>query len=635
MKKIFNFIIGAIVVFIVLAMFLPEDIVNKGEQTYTLMVYVNGSDLETDGGYATTDIEEMLYATIDEKVNVVIQTGGTGQWQNYDIQNNERYTIEDGSLVLLEDDFAEHDMLTPEALTNFIEFSKENYEADRYALIMWNHGGGAISGFGYDETVEGEDTLTIDEIGEALDNTDILFDFVGFDACLMATIETAYMLNGNAKYLVASEELEPGTGWNYTDILNTLSANTDIDTVEFGKAIADSFIESNTGLLWDEEATLSVIDVENIDILLNTLTDYMKEVDITLLQTQEFNTVAKAINDTKAFGYGELDTIDLYHLVENLPNSHSDKLLEELKSAIVYNTTTSVMENSNGLSIYIPYSDLDYYAKMSTIYSNLGLNEGYVSVLDNIANTVAGGMRPTRNVTGDVVDTNDYSEEEWYDSSYIDSNNELYSEYSYEDLEITDAGEYYILELTDEDWDVISSISSEVFYDDGEGYIELGSDNYYETTEDGDLIVSFDGTWISLDGQTVPFYVIEETDKLIKAVVPAYLNDELVELVIVWDDKNPDGAVIGARAVNDYGDETIQNRGLIEIKKGDAIEFVFDYYTYDGEYDNSYIIGDALTVGKNDIKVEYSEVGDNEFYVYYKITDIYGNEYYTEAVILY
>ncbi len=638
MKKAVVTIVTIIVIFLIAIMlFGSEEIIeNQGEQTYTLMMYINGSDLETDGGYATTDIQEMLDATIDEKINVVIQTGGTLEWQDFNIldSGSERYTIEDGELVLIDDSINGINMLTSESLTDFINFSKENYPADRYGLIMWNHGGGAISGFGYDETQVGDDTLSIDEIEIGLNNSGIKFDFVGFDACLMATVETAYMLKDNSDYLIASEELEPGTGWDYTAILNGLSGNTDIETVELGKIIADSFIASNEDIFYEEEATLSVINVNQMDQVINTLTEYMKQIDVNLLQAQQFNSVAKAIDETKAFADGEIDTIDLYHLSENLPTNLSQELQNQLNSVVEYNNTTSIMEDSNGLSIYLPYTDLENYSKMIEIYNNLGINQEYINVLSKIANIVAGGQVPTEDITGQVAEVESYSDESWYDEQYINENEQYYAENQYEDLLITDYGDYYVLELSNEDWEIINTITCEVLYDDGEGYIDLGSDDYFETTEDGNLIVSFDGTWISLDGNIVPFYVTESTERHTKAKVPAYLNDELVNLIVVWDEKNPDGAVIGAEPISDYGNTTIESRRLIQIEDGDVIEFLFDYYTYDGEYEDSYIIGDPLVVN-GDIYVEYSEVGDGEFYVYYKITDIYNNEYYTEAVILY
>ncbi len=622
--KNLGYVCLTVFVFLFVIGLFTEDIVNEGEQTYTLMVYMCGSDLESDGGYASSDISEMLYAYKDEKINIVMQTGCTNEWQDYDIssEENEIYIVENNELVLVET-LNHNEMLSVDSLSNFIEYSKINYEADRYGLIMWDHGGGAISGFGYDETTGGDDTLTLDEIKLSLDSVDINFDFVGFDACLMATVETAFSLKGKSDYLVASEELEPGTGWNYTEIINGLSSNTDMETLELGKIIVDSFIESNEGLFYDEEATLSVINISKIDILMDSLNNYMREIDTSLLAIQEFTKVAKAIDATKAFGYGEVDTIDLYHLVENLSNNESSNLLNSISDAVEYNKTTAVMEDSNGLSVYIPYVDLSVYNNMISIFNNIGMSDDYVSVLSKIATTVAGGQ----------IDS-DYDSEDWYLDDYASDYEDYYDDYEYENLEIVDYGDYYVLELSEDDWEVINSITAEVLYDDLEGYIDLGSDNYYDLTEDGNLIVSFDGTWISIDGYIVPFYVIDEGYNYTKAKVPAYLNDELVDLIVVWDDKNPNGVVTGARPVSDYGETSIETRRLIEIKSGDKIEFLFDYYNYDLEYEDSYIIGEFI-VSDTDFVIEYSEVGDNEFYVYYKIVDIYNNVYYTEAVIIY
>ena len=70
------------------------------------------------------------------------------------------------------------------------------------------------------------------------------FDFVGFDACLMATAETGLMLNSYADYMIASEETEPGIGWYYTDWLTALSKNTSMPTTEIGRNIVDSFVDT-------------------------------------------------------------------------------------------------------------------------------------------------------------------------------------------------------------------------------------------------------------------------------------------------------------------------------------------------------------------------------------------------------
>ena len=81
--------------------------------------------------------------------------------------------------------------------------------------------------YGHDEYYPNA-TMTLDEINTALSNAGTKFDFVGFDACLMATYETAVMLNNHADYMIASEETEPGIGWYYTDWITALSENTSI-----------------------------------------------------------------------------------------------------------------------------------------------------------------------------------------------------------------------------------------------------------------------------------------------------------------------------------------------------------------------------------------------------------------------
>lgn len=105
-------------------------------------------------------------------------------------------------------------------LKEFINFTYANYEADYYDLVMWNHGGGAILGFGADENYD-YDALTLTEISSGLKKTQFIgegnkFEWVGFDACLMGMIEVADVMSDYAKYMIASEKVEAGAGWDYS-----------------------------------------------------------------------------------------------------------------------------------------------------------------------------------------------------------------------------------------------------------------------------------------------------------------------------------------------------------------------------------------------------------------------------------
>ncbi|MBQ9267527.1 MAG: clostripain [Clostridia bacterium] len=613
---------------------------NAGTDSYTLMLYMCGSDLESDGGYASDDIDEILSSSLADEVNLLIYTGGTTKWYNSKISSrkNQIFKVENSKLVLVDDTIGQKYMSDPMTLLYFLNFARANYAADKYGLIFWDHGGGAVSGFGYDENnPDSNDTLTIDEIKYALDTFGTKLDFVGFDACLMGTVETAYALKDNADYLIASEETEPGTGWDYKTLLSQLSSNTSQSTVEFGKVIVDSFIKSNSGLL-DPDATLSVVDLSKMDDVYDNLEKFMQDIKSQEFSANRYANVSKAISRTKAFADGDIDTIDLVDFANQLKVGSSSSLVSAINSAVVYNKVTRNVKNSNGLSLYFPNEDLSYYDAMLEIYENIGFGQAYMDVITEYVNLMAGGSKPTYTINNHTYQNENYYQNySWYDYDLVNSYSDYYSETKVDEteLEVEDKGDYYALHLTDEEWNNIVSVESSVWYDDGEGYLDLGIDSYFEQDEDGDLMVTFDGNWIAINENIVRYEVTERTDDYEEGKVPALLNDREVNIILYWDKENPDGVVLGAEPVNAYGNTTMYGKGLIEIKKGDRIDFLVDYYDYDGNFDDEYYLGDTLVVGRKGLTVSYEWIGDGECLIYYILKDIYNNVYYTEPVIVY
>lgn len=116
-------------------------------------------------------------------------------------------------------------------LTEFITTTARTYPAKNYMLVLWDHGGGPAGGFGGDDRGKDEDTyITADQLTRSLSDakseinkdTSVSYNknfeklaFLGFDACLMGNLETAMALEPYAKYLFASEDLEPGSGWDH------------------------------------------------------------------------------------------------------------------------------------------------------------------------------------------------------------------------------------------------------------------------------------------------------------------------------------------------------------------------------------------------------------------------------------
>jgi hypothetical protein len=191
----------------------------SGKDEMTILLYLCGTDLESRSKMATSDLQEMLDATVGEKINLIVYTGGCKQWQNNVLSSrtNQIWQVKDDGLVCLDDDVGSVSMTKPETLSEFIRYGAKKFPANRMALIFWDHGGGSVSGFGYDEKYASTGSMDLAEIDRALTDGGVKFDFVGFDACLMATAETALMLSDHADYLIASEETEPGIGWYYTD----------------------------------------------------------------------------------------------------------------------------------------------------------------------------------------------------------------------------------------------------------------------------------------------------------------------------------------------------------------------------------------------------------------------------------
>lgn len=238
----------------------------------TVLVYMNGSDLESEAGEATSDIAEMLESGIGTNANVVIETLGTRQWQDYGIASDhtQRYAIKQGKLELVDDSLGQLDTTNPNTLADFIRWGTENYPADRYILLLWDHGAGPVYGFGYDEFQSDYAALTLDEMKQALDaNPGVHFDMIGMDCCIMGSLETCVALQPYCDYMVLSEDFEPGIGWSYKEWMSKLEKNPGVDMVELGTNIVDTMISEVSKDEENGDATLALIDESAVNDLYN------------------------------------------------------------------------------------------------------------------------------------------------------------------------------------------------------------------------------------------------------------------------------------------------------------------------------------------------------------------------------
>lgn len=236
--------------------------------TWTIFVYMCGSDLETVDSSGTEDMEEMLQASTGDRVRFVVQTGGAEEWTagKVDPDKLDRFVIQDGNMEKV-DSQPGASMGDGSTLANFLAWGTASYPAANMGLVLWNHGSGSICGVCFDELYE-DDSLSLEEVGSALEsvypNMTDSFRFIGFDACLMATVETANLLVPHADYMYASEDTEPGYGWDYTAIGAYLGSHPDADGAALGKLICDSYYDACVDCESEEEATFSCTDLSRL-----------------------------------------------------------------------------------------------------------------------------------------------------------------------------------------------------------------------------------------------------------------------------------------------------------------------------------------------------------------------------------
>jgi len=651
----------------------------NGADTVTVMVYMCATDLESQHGMATADLNEMLHADSSDKVNVIIETGGASRWQNSVISStsNQRYRATSSGLQLLERNLGKKSMVNPATLTDFIRYCTAEYPADRYMLVLWDHGAGSLTGYGYDQHFPG-DTMTITEIATALKSGGCTFDVIGFDACLMATLEAAIALEPYTDYMIASEEVEPGIGWYYTSWLTALSKNTSIPTIDLGKVLIDDYVASVKTNTPRSQATLSLIDLAEMKGTVPPALSAFFASTTALIDADEYQTVSDARAGAKEFSpSSRINQIDLVHFAENLGTDEAKVLASAVRGCVKYNRTSTNIANANGVSIFFPYGRMSQVSSMLDTYDQIGIGAEYRECVTSFASVSAGGQ-VTSAGTGNVLDTllggagtvpttggsvgsgadavaalleaflaaGDYGritgdaggDSDWLDLDRMNASVDYYGDNRLDAsaLTVTEKGGQRVLGLTEEQWGLIQYMEMNVFLDDGEGFIDLGLDNVYEYNADGDLLMEYDGTWLALNGQVVSYYMTSEDRAgdayTIRGRVPALLNGELVDIIIEFSDQDEYGSVLGAQRRYDAETETTTvAKGFVEIVAGDTIDYLCDYYTYEGEYSDTYMLGEQYTATGAWV-IENLSVGDVAYEMTYRITDIYGNAYWTETV---
>ncbi len=592
--------------------------------------YLCGSDLESNHAAATNDLAEMMDVKLPENVKVVIQTGGSSVWQN-DIINADtlgRYVYDHNGFQLIEE-LPSASMGDTQTLKDFLLFGKEHYPAKRTAVVLWNHGGGSVTGASFDE-LYGMDSLSLAEMYQAFseafgaDPQNQPVDIIGFDTCLMATVDTAYTFSDIGKYLVASQEVEPGNGWLYSGWLGALAGTPDMEPLTLAKVICDSYVQGCVEVGTEDNITLSVTDLSKISDLIAAYDDFGKEALASAVENPAFfahfsqiaNNVENYGGNTREQGYTNMTDLGSLAIKSSrlLPGT-SGAVSTALADCVVYKVNGKYRPESAGLSCYYSYN-----GDVEDFIAYVG-----VSPADSFKYLYAYGL------TGELSeDGMDYISQMNYSSlpELLTLNS-----VNWQDMPVTvDESGNSTLTLGSEAINILSSLTFELYYADPEEDILLclGTDNDIVTDWDNGVFKdNFRGVWGSLDGALCYMEISYEGDTYNQYSVPILLNGEEYNLMVIYDFETGEYYIEGARKPLDESGAADKNlRYLVE---GDEIQTIHYATAISGDGELTAVPIDTIKVTPETAFAE-TALGDGYFIMMYVMKDSQGNVAYSAAV---
>ena len=636
-KALFSFFTAGAVMMASFGGFVPgllnvSEVFAAQNDDWAIYWYLCGSDLESDYGSATEDLSELLEADIPENVKIVIETGGSSEWQNDTVEADylERYVYSGDTMECVEQ-LPSANMGDSDTLADFLEFCRDNYPAEHTAVIFWNHGGGSAGGVAYDELYD-YDSLSLWEIYDAFDSVYPLseenppLDLVGFDACLMATVDTANAFSDIARYMVASEETEPGNGWNYTGWAQALGDDPGMDGAQLGEVICDTYMEGCEMYGTEDEATLSVIDLGMIGPVLTAYDNMGKEaLAYACEDTSFFSGFGRNAEcsenyggNTKETGYANM--VDLKDLAENnrdMLTETSDDVINALEDCVVYKVNGAYRQQAGGLSCYYSYDGNldDFYS-----YAEIGASESFKYLYDYA-------------LSGSLSDEGmEYVAEMGYEEipEVETLENSLEEDYP---VYINDDG-YGVMELSMDTVNRLKGVYCNLaYYDEEEDIVlYLGRDNDIDMDwENGVFTDNFRGVWGAVDGYLVYMDIIYEGEDYNLYSVPILLNGEEYQLHVVYDYDEEDYQILGARKGLD--DNGMSDRNLVKLKEGDEITTLHYGATISGDDELQLVEVDTFTVTE-DTAFGEEDLGDGTFVMMFELVDA-RNESATSDVILF
>ncbi|MBU1355114.1 MAG: pre-peptidase C-terminal domain-containing protein [Candidatus Edwardsbacteria bacterium] len=335
---------------------------------WTIMVYLNAdNDLEQ---YGLDDFIEMSNASYSSgKVNLIVQMDrASGYATGYDNWTScKRFKIANGmtpTAAYQISDIGEVDMGNPQTLADFAKWAIQNYPANKYSLVMWDHGDGwyksddgspIFKGFSNDNSHGSVIDISNGEIANALSQIKTYLgrnlDHVGWDACLMGMWEVLDIAKGYANVANVSEEVEGAAGWYYTNFLNNLNTTPTMSAIDMGKAI----INGTSG-----QQTLSVVDlaqIPNLTAKVNAFADSLMKARGAGYSSAIGSAMTNTLKFSSSYFQYHIDLVDFCRKIcaQTVPaglKNAAANCTTAVQNAVKLYKNNSTYANARGIAIY-------------------------------------------------------------------------------------------------------------------------------------------------------------------------------------------------------------------------------------------------------------------------------------------
>ena len=650
MKKIIGF------VWLLVLLFALGSVQAEGKTT-TLLVYMCGTDLQDAG---CEDLVEIAEVEAGDAINVVVLAGGAKEWDLEDLKGNRRTlaVIRDGYFEKLED-WGKASMGSPDSLEEFLRYGLKEYPADRTIAVLWDHGAGSEGGVCFDETAN-DDGLTIAEINSVLNKLDqsvpgYHINIFGCDACMMATYEMAAMLSHhNIGYYVASEELEPGTGWYYTAWLDMLKDDPDLSDTDLCGAIIESFMDEGLKNDPDDYLTMSAVDLSKMNAL-ETRMEQFASVMSGQIDSGNISAIRRGRSRMYTFGSfadGSWDMVDLGSALDAYAQFDSETAANakrSLSEAVILSNQTANLDTCSGLSILIPQDTTESFDEYKDGFNLSDVIPNWVDFVNGYVDQLQGGSYHISTSSAcQITDDMEFSDSFVSSTSWLfggmlwDDEEECYTEdYEAEEYSIGDEDEGFTAVLSQEDLAYLDYVEGMLLMDmsddEMECYVDFGlMQNNLIDWESGTVISLYDGTWPVFGGQPVPLYDQTSNEHSRRSLIPVKLNGEYTYLVVVFPAGGTEGRIVGANA--GYDENGLPIRTTTRLKPGDEIIPVYTmYYASDDEEElqetefegDKIIWQDGMTVTYEDLSDEEEE---QEMLFCFIFNDIFGEDTMSDMI---